>query len=49
MRVFVDTSAFLALANRLDQDHATDALFAFDDDSVREGFRVLSDPEEIQA
>lgn len=139
MRVFVDTSAFLALANRLDNDHATaariypalidrrvdlltssyvvaesmaliqrrlgwaplvafsealeaafhvvwvdqslhveaqrflfrrrrrainivdavsmtvarqlalDALFAFDDDFIHEGFRVLSDPAEIEA
>ena len=34
----------MTLTRRLDLD----ALFAFDDDLAREGFRVLSSPQEIE-
>jgi len=38
-----------AVSMTLTRQLALDALFAFDDDFVREGFRVLSSPEEIEA
>ena len=36
-----------AVSMILSRQLGLDALFAFDDDFIREGFRVLSDPEEI--
>jgi predicted nucleic acid-binding protein len=39
VKSFVDTSAFLALLNVADEDHAT--AVALDDDYVEEGFSTL--------